>query len=129
MSVPQPEDNQVGSAAEASHVPVDVIDVEPVLPDDDLGLDEHARQRIRRLPPEVGAVFLAVGVVGVIIPGPIGAPFLLAGGLVLMPNVFDRFERWIEKQMPSVHGIGMRNVNRFIDNFEKRFPRKSPPNS
>ena len=87
-------------------------------------LNDGTRARIRRLPPEVGAVFLAVGVVGVIIPGPIGAPFLLAGGLVLMPNFFNKFEHWIEKKLPNIHDIGMRNVDRFIDNFERRFPPK-----
>mgnify|MGYP003349015816 CR=1 FL=1 len=86
---------------------------------------DETRQRIRRLPPEVGAVLITVGVVGVIIPGPIGTPFLLAGGLALMPGFFGRFERWIEKRLPRLHGAGMRNVDRFIDSFEKRFP----PNS
>ena len=85
-------------------------------------LNDGTRERIRRLPPEVGAVFLAVGVVGVIIPGPLGAPFLLAGGLVLMPNFFNKFEHWVEKKLPNIHDIGMRNVDRFIDNFERRFP-------
>jgi hypothetical protein len=83
---------------------------------------DGTRQRIRRLPPEVGAVLIAVGVVGVILPGPIGAPFLLAGGLVLVPGFFGRFERWFERRMPTLHWAGMRNVDRFLDNFEKRFP-------
>ena len=83
---------------------------------------DGTRRRIRRLPPEVGAVLITVGVAGVILPGPIGAPFLLAGGLALMPSVFGRFERWIEKRYPSLHWHGMRNVDRFIDSLERRFP-------
>jgi hypothetical protein len=83
---------------------------------------EGTRQRIRRLPPEVGAVLMTVGVAGVILPGPIGAPLLLAGGLVLLPGVFDRFERWVGKRYPKVHGHGMKYVDRFIDDFERRYP-------
>src|SRR5689334_4142657 len=80
------------------------------------------RQRIRRLPPEVGAVLVTVGVVGVILPGPVGAPLLLAGGLALMPSVFGRFERWVERRYPTLHWHGIRNLDRFISDLEKRFP-------
>ena len=100
-------------------------ETEHVAPESDDHLNTETRARIRRLPPEVGAVFLAVGVVGVILPGPLGAPFLLAGGLVLMPNFFNKFEHWVEKKLPNIHHVGMRNVDRFIDNFERRFPPKA----
>jgi hypothetical protein len=83
---------------------------------------EGTRQRIRRLPPEVGAVLMTVGVAGIVLPGPIGTPLFLAGGLVLMPGVFNRFERWIEKHYPKLHGHGMQYVDRFIDDFERRYP-------
>ena len=56
---------------------------------------EDTRRRIRRLPPEVGVVLLTVGIAGVILPGPVGTPVLLAGGLVLMPlryAVYQAFE-------------------------------------
>jgi len=87
---------------------------------------EGTRQRIRRLPPEVGAVLMTVGVAGIILPGPVGAPLLLAGGLVLMPGVFDRFERWVGKRYPKFHGHGMKYVDRFIDDFERRYPPDKP---
>ncbi len=83
---------------------------------------DGTRQRIRRLPPEVGAVLITVGVAGIILPGPVGTPLLLAGGLALMPSVFGRLERWFERRFPKVHYHGMRNVDRFIDDLEKRFP-------
>jgi hypothetical protein len=80
------------------------------------------RERIQRLPPEVGAVLVAVGIAGMILPGPVGTPLLLAGGLALMPAVFGRAERWFEKRFPNLHWHGMKNVNRFIDDLERRFP-------
>jgi hypothetical protein len=79
-------------------------------------------ERLRRLPPEVGAVLLAVGVVGVLVPGPVGTPLLLAGGLALMPGVFGRFERWVERKYPAMHNEGMKHVGRFVDDLEKRYP-------
>lgn len=87
---------------------------------------DDTRRRIRRLPPEVGAVLLTVGVAGVILPGPVGMPLLLAGGLVLLPSIFGRAERWIERRFPKLHWHGMRNVDRFIDDFERRFPPDPP---
>jgi hypothetical protein len=92
----------------------------------DFRVTDDMRERIRRLPPEVGAVLITVGVAGVILPGPVGMPLLLAGGLALAPSVFGRVERWIEMRFPTLHWHGMKNVNRFIDDFEKRYP---PPPS
>jgi hypothetical protein len=83
---------------------------------------EETRTRIKRLPPEVGAVLITVGIAGVILPGPVGMPLLLAGGLALMPTVFGRAERWVERRFPTLHWHGMKNVNRFIDDFERRYP-------
>ena len=83
---------------------------------------EETIRRMRRLPPEVGTVLLTVGVVGVIVPGPVGAPLLLAGGLALMPSVFGRVEKWVGKRFPKFHREGIRGVNRFLDDFERRFP-------
>lgn len=87
---------------------------------------DTTRQRIQRLPPEVGAVLITVGVVGLILPGPVGTPLLLAGGLALMPGVFGKLEHWVERKFPKLHWHGMRNVERFIDDLEKRFPPQPP---
>jgi hypothetical protein len=84
---------------------------------------EETRQRLRLLPPEVGAVLVTVGIGGLILPGPFGTPFILAGGLVLAPRYFHRAELWVQKKFPNVHRAGRRRLNRFIDDFEKRYPR------
>jgi len=83
---------------------------------------DATRERIRTLPPEVGIVLMSVGVVGFILPGPMGTPLVLAGGLVLMPAMFGRVERWVERKFPQLHRVGMKHVDRFIDDFEKRYP-------
>jgi hypothetical protein len=89
---------------------------------------DHMRERIRQLPPEVGAVLMTAGVVGLILPGPIGTPLVLAGGLVLMPKTFSRWEKWFAKRFPTMHEHGMRHVDRFIDDFERRYPKQAPQN-
>ena len=84
---------------------------------------EHTRQRLRSLPPEVGAVLVTVGIAGLIIPGPFGTPFILAGGLVLAPRYFHRAELWVQKRFPNMHRAGRRRLDRFIADFDRRFPR------
>jgi hypothetical protein len=104
---PQPAEAPVTAASEA---------------DDVAGFNAATLERMRRLPPEVGAVLVTVGIVGVIVPGPVGMPLLLAGGLALMPSVFGKAERWMSRRFPKFHKESMRGINRFMDDFEKRFP-------
>ena len=68
-------------------------------------------------------MLVTVGVAGLILPGPFGTPFILAGGLILAPRYFHRAELWLQTRFPDVHGAGRRRVDRFIDDFEKRYPR------
>lgn len=98
----------------------DILSTLPELTDDTAA--EATRQRIRQLPPEVGAVLIGVGMVGLVLPGPMGTPLILAGGLVLIPRVFGRVENWVQKKFPKTHRVGMKYVDRFIDDFEKRYP-------
>ncbi|MSR58898.1 MAG: hypothetical protein EXS05_14820 [Planctomycetaceae bacterium] len=83
---------------------------------------ESTRERIRQLPPEVGVVLVGVGVLGIVLPGPMGTPLVLAGGLVLMPRAFNGVERWFARKFPGMHRVGMKYVDRFMDDFERRYP-------
>ncbi len=83
---------------------------------------EWSRRRIRQLPPEVGAVLVGVGMVGVVLPGPMGTPLIIMGGLVLLPSVFGKLDHWLHRKFPRSHRVGLKYVHRFIDDFEKRFP-------
>ena len=78
--------------------------------------------RIADLPREVGVMLVTVGVIGVALPGLVGTPAMLAGGLVLWPNAFGKIELWFEKQFPNVHRQGLRQINRYLDDLEKRYP-------
>lgn len=82
-------------------------------------------EKIRNLPAPVGVVLMGVGVAGLILPGPIGTPFVLAGGLVLAPKVFGKLDRFVQRRMPTFHRVSMEAVERFVDDMEKRYPNEA----
>jgi len=77
--------------------------------------------RIRDLPKELGVMLITAGVVGFILPGP-GTPAIIAGGLVLWPEAFGKLESWLERAHPKVHREGMKHINRFLDDLQRRYP-------
>ena len=78
-------------------------------------------RRFKKLPKEIGVMLIAAGVVGVILPGP-GTPALVAGGLALWPGAFGKLESWLERRYPGVHQRSMKQIDRFLDDLEKRYP-------
>ncbi len=84
--------------------------------------DDPAVARIQELPREVGAMLVSVGVLGSVLPGMIGTPALIAGGLVLWPRAFSKVEEWFQRRYPILHKQGMRQVGRYLDDLEQRYP-------
>ena len=78
--------------------------------------------RFEDLPREVGVMLVSVGALGVVLPAMAGAPAVVAGGLVLWPRTFRPVERWLEGRFPKVYHEGMKQVGRFLVDFERRFP-------
>ena len=83
--------------------------------------------RIGKLPAGVGVILMGIGAVGLIVPGPIGTPFILAGGLVLAPRIFGAVDRCVQHRLPTFYWTGMEAVERFMDDFEKRYPSGKAP--
>ena len=79
-------------------------------------------QSIRGLPKELGILLLVGGVWGLLLPGPVGTPFLLLGGVILWPSAFHKVESCFEKRLPRVHAVGRAQINRFVADLEKRYP-------
>jgi Putative transmembrane protein (PGPGW) len=77
--------------------------------------------RIEKLPKEVGVMLITAGIVGLILPGP-GTPAIIAGGLALWPNAFGKLESWLERRHPRVHRESMKQISRFLNDLEKRYP-------
>jgi hypothetical protein len=79
------------------------------------------------LPKEVGVFLLAIGIGGILLPGPVGAPFFLLGGVVLFPRAFGPLEQKFRNRFPDAHTEAMKRVRRFVGDLERRYP--SPPST
>jgi hypothetical protein len=78
--------------------------------------------RLEKLPPEIGVLLVVVGVAGVLLPGPVGSPFLVAGGLALWPSGFQKLEDWMQKVSPRLYEEGIRQLERYLSDLERRYP-------
>ncbi len=79
-------------------------------------------ERIKNLPAPVGVLLVGFGVAGLILPGPMGTPLIIAGGLVLAPRAFGKVEKFFERRFPKFHRAGLDVVERFVDDLDKRYP-------
>jgi hypothetical protein len=81
-----------------------------------------AQVRLQKLPPEIGVLLIVVGTAGILLPGPVGSPFLVAGGIALWPSGFRRVERWFKKVAPGMYETGIRQIEQFLSDLERRYP-------
>jgi hypothetical protein len=84
--------------------------------------EEETLRQIRNLPPELAVLLMSVGVFGFVLPGVIGTPALIAGGLALWPKTFNRLESWFEKRCPVVHRQSLKQLGRFLMDLDRRYP-------
>jgi hypothetical protein len=84
---------------------------------DQFAVQELTPVRVDELPKEAGWLLITAGVVGVVVPGVLGTPFLLAGAVVLVPGGSRLLSRW------AGHSA-MRQIGRFFDDLERRYPRR-----
>jgi hypothetical protein len=86
----------------------------------------ETHELLENFPPEIATLLIMSGIAGILLPGPVGAPMLIAGGVVMWPRTFRPIERWFSKKFPSVHRDGVIQLKEFVQNLEKRFPEKKP---
>ena len=84
--------------------------------------DDQAIARISNLPRDVGWMMVSVGVLGVILPGLPGAPFLIAGAAVLTPGGPQLLTRWAKRRPKGAVHTGLKHINRWLDDLERRYP-------
>ncbi len=84
--------------------------------------DEAVVERVEHLNRGVGWVLISAGVVGMVVPGVLGTPFLIMGALALWPGNHKRVERWRQGHSPKVFHGAMKQINRFLDDLDKRYP-------
>jgi hypothetical protein len=85
--------------------------------------DDQAILRITNLPRDVGWMMISVGVLGVILPGLPGVPFLVAGVAVLSPGGPQLLTRWAKRRPKGVVHTGLKQISRWLDDLERRYPR------
>jgi hypothetical protein len=90
----------------------------PRQPEEDAAL----MHRLEHLPREVGWLLIYVGVLGVILPGVVGIPFLLAGASVVTPGGPKRIARWVGRRPPGAVRAGVSQIVRLLDDLDRRYP-------
>jgi hypothetical protein len=98
-------------------------------PDLEASQDDSTVERIKGLPTSIGVILIAAGVAGLILPGPWGTPLIVAGGLVLAPGAFGRFDTYMKTRFPGMRHHGMKVLERFLDDMQKRYPDDPKPGS
>jgi hypothetical protein len=123
-----PIDNQDAEIGQEDPAPPDdaTTGPQPAGPDPDpsaQGPDEDAElRRIKDLPKEVGVMLMTVGALGFVLPGVVGTPAIIAGGLVLWPRRFARVESWFEQRFPDLHKRSLAQISRYLDDLDSRYP-------
>jgi hypothetical protein len=77
---------------------------------------------LKQLPPEIGVLLMIVGTAGLLLPGPVGSPFLVAGGVALWPAGFRGVEGWFQTRAPRMFEAGVRQIEKFLADLERRYP-------
>ena len=67
-------------------------------------------------------MLIVAGIGGILLPGPVGTPFLVLGAVMLWPRAFGHLEVCVEKRFPRVHHQSLRQITRFLTDLEQRYP-------
>ncbi|MFO0891414.1 MAG: hypothetical protein U0790_20000, partial [Isosphaeraceae bacterium] len=84
--------------------------------------DREEVERIEMLPKEVGVLLVVAGIGGILLPGPVGSPLLILGGVILWPRWFRRVDDLCRKRFPGLHRQSVRQIHRFLEDLDWRYP-------
>jgi hypothetical protein len=84
--------------------------------------DQQTVLRIEQLPRELAWLLIYVGTVGLVVPGVIGSPLLIAGIAVLLPGGQTRLSRWASRKPRPLVQASLRQISRLIDDLGRRYP-------
>ena len=85
-------------------------------------IDPDGEKQRSPMPREIGVLLVVAGIGGILLPGPIGTPFLILGGMILWPGAFERTETCLKKRFPRMHRLGFRQIDRFLVDLDRRYP-------
>jgi|GraSoiStandDraft_39_1057311.scaffolds.fasta_scaffold30962_2 hypothetical protein len=86
-------------------------------------IDEQLMHRIEKLPREAGWALVTAGVIGLIAPGVVGFPFVVAGAVVLTPGGPRKLAHWASRKPRKYPHAALRQICRLVDDLERRYPR------
>jgi hypothetical protein len=104
-------------------------ETEPKQPEPPAGDADPDVETLKQLPKEVGVMLMSVGVMGLVLPGIVGTPAFIVGGLVLWPKTFSRMETWFRGRCPELHQKGVVQMKRYIADLDRRYPEQPKPES
>jgi hypothetical protein len=78
---------------------------------------------VHEMPKEVGVLLMIAGIGGMMLPGPVGSPLFILGGVILWPRAFRGLEARLARRFPKLHRQSMRQVSRMLDDLDRRYPR------
>ncbi|MGI9211299.1 MAG: hypothetical protein ACR2HF_02405 [Methylococcaceae bacterium] len=87
--------------------------------------EDALNSRIEHMPRDVGAMLLGVGFAGFVLPGIFGLPFLLAGGVILMPETTRKIKKKLGMEKSGHTDFADKQINRFLDDLDKRYPQNN----
>ncbi|MGA2220070.1 MAG: hypothetical protein ABSG51_18435 [Terracidiphilus sp.] len=122
-AVPVTNDPATGATENTASLalPASEADAEPLTPEERAEI-ERAVQRIEHFPREFGWLMVYVGVLGVLLPGIVGLPFVFAGGAVVMPGGRKWLSRWVARNPGRLVRASLKQIVRMADDIERRYP-------
>ncbi len=84
--------------------------------------EEQIIDRVKHLNRNMGWVLISAGLVGIVIPGVIGTPFVILGTLVLWPGNQKLLDKWRKDHRSRFVNAALRQVDRYLDDIERRYP-------
>ncbi len=102
-------------------VPLGNSDAETMTPEEQAEF-ERALRRVANFPRELGWLMIYVGVLGVVLPGIIGFPLVIAGGAVVMPGGRKWLSRWVGRNPGRLTRASLKQITRMADDIERRYP-------
>jgi len=83
---------------------------------------QQSSEMLGQLPKEMASLLILAGIAGVVLPGPVGTPMLLAGCVMMWPKTFRPLEMWFSRRFPRFHQEGVLQIKEFVSDLKARFP-------
>ncbi len=84
--------------------------------------DAYVIERVERLSRGTSNTLIMAGLIGLAIPGILGAPILLIGLLARTKAGRVKLEKWQRGHAPRPIHTALRQINRLLDDLDRRYP-------